>query len=60
MFDLVSASKSDTRWYHSAAILELCRVQEVLADYFYGDNQYGSTPENLLKYFDDFARVVRK
>lgn len=34
---------------------ELWRVREVLTDYFYGDNQYGSTDQNWRNYFDAFA-----
>ena len=30
---------------------ELCRLKEVLGDYFMGDNQYGSTEENWNSYF---------
>jgi len=38
---------------------ELTRVREVLADYFYGENEYGSTPSLWRGYFDAFARAVR-
>jgi hypothetical protein len=30
---------------------ELLRLREILCDYFYGENDYGSTQENLNKYF---------
>lgn len=33
---------------------ELMRLREVLADYFYFDNQYGSTDEQWEKYFLPF------
>jgi hypothetical protein len=38
---------------------ELTRVREVVAEYFYGDNSYGSTPALLRGYFDAFARAAR-
>ncbi|MFO7675767.1 MAG: hypothetical protein R6X12_05590 [bacterium] len=38
---------------------ELARAREVLADYFYGDNRYGSSPELLRGYFGAFARAAR-
>ncbi|MEK7507229.1 MAG: hypothetical protein AAB585_01635 [Patescibacteria group bacterium] len=34
---------------------ELWRVREVLADFFYGDNEYKSTEYSWRKYFDAFA-----
>ena len=39
---------------------ELCRLQEVLGDYFMGENQYGSTDENLNNYFLFFNFLARK
>jgi len=27
---------------------------------FYGENKYGLTDRNLLKYFDDFSKIARK
>ena len=39
---------------------ELGRAREVLCDYFAGDNVYGSTKENIQKYYDDFAYAIRK
>ncbi len=34
---------------------ELCRVRETLVDYFFSDNEYGSTDEAWQKYFRAFA-----
>ncbi len=33
---------------------ELTRLREVLCDYFYGNNDHGSTQDNLNKYFHAF------
>ena len=33
---------------------ELCRLREVLVDYFYFDNIYGSTDQNINNYFYAF------
>jgi len=35
-----------------AALREVCRAYEVVADFYYGDNYYKSTPESLQRYFD--------
>ena len=40
---------------HSPARREILRLREVLCDYFAGDNEYQTTPEWLMKYFDSFA-----
>ncbi|MEO0077704.1 MAG: hypothetical protein ABIK86_01710 [candidate division WOR-3 bacterium] len=34
---------------------EVCRVQELLVDWYYGENQYGSTDESWQRYFLGFA-----
>lgn len=33
---------------------ELCRLYEVMADYYYGDNVYNTDPAWLQRYFDKF------
>ena len=33
---------------------ELCRLYEVMADYYYGDNIYQTVPQQLQRYFDAF------
>lgn len=37
---------------------EICRLREVLADYFYFDNMYGSSDEKWENYFYGFNYVV--
>ncbi|MBM3322358.1 hypothetical protein FJY69_02610 [candidate division WOR-3 bacterium] len=39
---------------------ELCRVQELLADWFFGDNEYGSSDESWQKYFFGFAWAAQQ
>jgi hypothetical protein len=56
-FDLLSLTKSDPRWI--LRLKEVCRVGEVLADTFYGDRIYKDSPENLEKYFYQFALAAR-
>lgn len=34
---------------------ELLRAREVFCDFFFGDNIYGSTEEQLQRYYDVFA-----
>jgi hypothetical protein len=57
LFDLTLA---DTRLRVSRPRLrEVARAREVVVDYFFGSNQYGSSGASLLKYFDAFALVAR-
>jgi hypothetical protein len=39
---------------------EICRVREVVCDFFYGDNEYHSTAESLDKYFRPYALAARR
>ena len=39
---------------------EIARLREILADYFYGSNQYGSTENSLQKYFIPFTYAARR
>jgi len=57
-FDLMNLTITDGRW--NTARKELCRVREVLADTFYGDREYHDTPENLERYFYQYALMARK
>jgi hypothetical protein len=38
---------------------ELTRVRETLADFFYGENEYNSTPAQWRNYFRAFAHAAR-
>lgn len=37
---------------------EILRVKELIADYFFGDNQYHQTDEQLIKYFQAYEWVL--
>ncbi len=39
---------------------ELARMREILADYFYGSNEYGSTEVSWKKYFSPFTYAARR
>jgi hypothetical protein len=43
----------------SSSLKEICRMREVLVDYFAGDNIYKSTDESWNRYFLYFNRVAR-
>ena len=43
-----------------AHLKELARSREILVDYFYGSNQYGSTEDSLKRYFLPFAYAARR
>ncbi len=56
-FDLLDMTISDNRWHVGRK--ELCRAREVLADTFYGDREYGDTPEKIEKYFYEYALAAQ-
>lgn len=57
-FELLDLTLADSRWA-GAKRREIARTREVCADTFYGDTEYGSTPESLEKYFMQFAYAAR-
>lgn len=56
LFDLTLA---DPRW-HGARLYEIARVREVFCDALFGGKEYGSSLEDLQKYFDEFALAARR
>ncbi|MDD5056187.1 MAG: hypothetical protein PHZ00_08055 [Candidatus Peribacteraceae bacterium] len=44
---------------HRHRLKELCRLREVLCDFFLGDNDYGSNPDVIDRYFLEFAVAAR-
>lgn len=54
LFDL---TLSDKRWKNRAK--EIARMREVICDFFYGGNQYSSSPLSLDNYFLHFALAAR-
>ncbi len=57
--ELLDITITDNRWAGPRR-KELCRVREVVKDTFYGDREYNDTPENLEKYFYQYAVAARK
>jgi len=55
--ELIDLTVADPR--NRARLRELLRVREALADHFYFDNVYQSTPEQWQRYFDSFLIVAR-
>ena len=59
--ELLDLTLADPRHRQSLARLrEIARAREVVADFFAGPNQYGSTASSLQKYFDAYAMAARK
>jgi len=59
--ELLDLTLADPRHRGSPARLrEVARAREVVADFFGGPNQYGSTGPSLQKYFDAFAGAARR
>lgn len=46
----ISLSRGPRLW-------ELLRAREVMCDFFAGDNEYQSTPQQMIRYYDIFAFV---
>ncbi|MGE0445042.1 MAG: hypothetical protein AB7P99_07420 [Vicinamibacterales bacterium] len=54
--ELLQLTLDDPRLRRSPARLrEVARAREVVADFFAGSNQFGSTSSSIQKYFDSFA-----
>jgi hypothetical protein len=59
--ELLDLALADPRQRTSLARLrEIARAREVVADFFAGTNQYGSTASSIQKYFDAYAMAARK
>lgn len=55
--ELLDLTISDAR--NLRRLKELTRVREVLVDYFYADNRFGSSPARWRTYFRAFAVAAR-
>ncbi len=55
LIDLTVADKKNIK-----RLKELLRLREVLVDYFYSDNQYGSSDKLWHSYFYPFFYATRK
>jgi hypothetical protein len=55
LFDL---TLEDPRW--KGRLREIARAHEVFVDAVYDGKEYGSTLEDLVKYFDLFALAARR
>jgi len=58
-FELLNLTIADKRW-HNHRLRELCLARALLADFFYGKNEFHETAEKLEKYFFEFAVAARK
>jgi hypothetical protein len=59
--ELIDLTLADRRHRASRARLrEIARMREVVADFFAGPNEYGSTDASLQKYFDAYAMASRR
>lgn len=56
--DLIDMTLADPRLQGRRK--EICRVREIVCDYFVGENLYRSTAESLDRYFLPYARVARR
>ncbi len=56
-FELFTLTLKDERWYKRRN--ELTRVKELFCDAIFGGSEYGTSFEDLDKYFNYFALAVR-
>jgi len=56
--DLIDLTKNDPK--NRKRLKEICRLKEVLIDYFWGENEYKSTDELWEKYFEPFIYYAGK
>lgn len=56
--ELFSLTQTDRRWF--GRLREIARAKEVFCDFFIDRNEYQSTKELIIKYFDAFAIVARR
>ena len=56
--DLIDLTIADPRM--KGRRREICRVREIVCDFFVGDNVYRSTPESLDRYFIPYAKAARR
>lgn len=57
--ELLSLTIDDPK-NHGGRLKELCRLYEILGDYFMGVNEYNSSDEFFEKYFYPFSFTVRR
>ncbi|MEX2006789.1 MAG: hypothetical protein WD877_01260 [Candidatus Saccharimonadales bacterium] len=55
--ELFELTLADKRWYGLGT--EIARSKEIFCDFVFGDNQYKSTPDDLERYFLQFAIAAR-
>lgn len=56
--ELVDLTLDDPRWKHR--LKEITRAREIICDYFYGRNEYKTTPKFLENYFFNLTYAARK
>lgn len=56
--ELLDLTLEDSRHKKTPAMQELCRVREILGDYFYGGNEYQSSDESWEQYFGGFEYMA--
>jgi hypothetical protein len=54
--ELLELTIDDPR--HRGRLRELTRLREILLDYFWGDNEFGSSPQNWHSYFHAYGVAV--
>lgn len=55
--ELIDITLAEEKSY--SALKELCRLREILVDFYYGPNSYHSTPNSWHKYFIAFTSAAQ-
>lgn len=57
--ELLDLTIEDKKNHTKSKLKELCRLREILADYFYFDNEYKSSDKQWNNYFMSFNYLAR-
>jgi hypothetical protein len=56
--ELIDLTLADPRW--KKGYKEIARIREILCDIYFGENQYGTTIDDLDRYCMQFAIMARR
>lgn len=59
-YELLDMSMADTRWRKTPKLKEICRLRELISDYFFWNNKYNTSDIFLEKYFYIMSVISNK
>ena len=58
--ELLDLTIGTTSRDNPAKLKELCRAREEVCDYFFAGNEFHSSPEQIMRYYDAFALAAQR